>query len=786
MSLVRRVVIGIAIVALLGAALVLLMPRYRAPLDPAVSDGATDTRGPSAVEKNALPATSEELIAAALKAGDLTYEESLLERAYALYDDPRLAPAFRSPVINWEAGMPLFLEVARNEARLSPELLSALEPFRARPNDPNSIFNRPRQDAVKALAQPVNQQARWVSQPVPFTKLRVWIKGTRGDLVTYVAMARAIWTKLPAFFPLPSIPDVPADPDDIINPDEAIDIYVMDPGVVDPRGSDARLSMSTWGWARPTKPMNATTASGYVLLLAGRTTEATVNTLAHELAHVSQLGIDTSEAIEDALWLGEGTGAWVGYKVAKSLGHTPNESYDRLDPNAVLTSTHPRPLFEYLGITLHTIWAQYQSWLLYESGSIDLGDDIAKVAWRHAAAPGPQGIKALNAAMPFETYFPRFAVRNWHQDFKPGTFLYESRDPTFRSHLKPNPINTIPVLTRATLELDVAVPPLAATYYRFRFDASVRRVTFQTQTRDIRHAHVWAIRKLGEEWKEPVDWSRDDQHVFCRDDMDQDLSELVLVVSNSHITERLPAGPAPRLLAEEIGCDFVDGWATSRLRLKDETQDMTYVSSRVPLSFKPRSIQDQPGNVQFDLMPTSVTWTASGTKGDCRVEGRAIVNIPAYLDEPLDPTRTAWGYMNVVGVDGGDFHSIQIPAVNASATMKKTCPGDPPIVSVEPMGVGHLLNVLSQPNTHIGNAVMFRGTQNFDPARIQNNLPMSPDSALSGLLNSPARGFITPEIQQKLKEAQSAMDRIAAERGGRMVYTFEWELQPRSGTPQPK
>jgi hypothetical protein len=37
-----------------------------------------------------------------------------------------------------------------------------------------------------------------------------------------------------------------------------------------------------------------------------------------------------------------------------------------------------------------------------------------------------------------------------------------------------------------------------------------------------------------------------------------------------------------------------------------------------------------------------------------------------------------------------------------------------------------------------------------------------------------------------MKEAQEALDRIAAERGGRVVYTFEWELQPRSGTPRGK
>jgi hypothetical protein len=254
MSVSRRVVVGLVALVALASALVLLVLRFRTVVGPTANTSAASTREQDVVDGNALPATSEALIATALRAGDLTYEQSLLERAYALYDDPRLAPAFRSPVANWEAGLPLFLEVARNETKLSAELLAALEPFRARPNDPNSIFNRPREDVVKAQAQPGNQGAGWVSELVPYTNLRVWIKGTRADLVTYVAMARAVWTKLPAFFPRPSIPDLAGDPDATINVDGAIDIYVMPPGTLDPRGLTQRPGPGVWGMAMPTKP----------------------------------------------------------------------------------------------------------------------------------------------------------------------------------------------------------------------------------------------------------------------------------------------------------------------------------------------------------------------------------------------------------------------------------------------------------------------------------------------------------------------------------------------------
>ena len=41
----------------------------------------------------------------------------------------------------------------------------------------------------------------------------------------------------------------------------------------------------------------------------------------------------------------------------------------------------------------------------------------------------------------------------------------------------------------------------------------------------------------------------------------------------------------------------------------------------------------------------------------------------------------------------------------------------------------------------------------------------------------------TPEIQQKLKEAQAALERNAAQNSGKLVYTFDWDLRPMSGAP---
>jgi hypothetical protein len=296
---------------------------------------------------------------------------------------------------------------------------------------------------------------------------------------------------------------------------------------------------------------------------------------------------------------------------------------------------------------------------------------------------------------------------------------------------------------------------------------------------------VWALKKIDDTWKSPEDWTDDGERTLCRDVPDEAVTELILIVSNGHLDQPLPRQPKLRVIGEDVGCGYVDGSAKATLRLRGDGQDITYVSSRATLRFRPRTVQDQPGNVQYDLLPTSVTWTVSGRRGDCTVAGQAVVTIPAYVDQPFDPTRLAWGSLNIVGANDGDFHSLRVQAVDPSAMKTVTCPGAPPTVSREPFDSVWLLHVLSEKNSH-GSGAAYKGKQTFDFANPQANMPMSPGEALKILPDATGAGaFITPEMQRALKEAQEALDRIAAESGGKTVYTFEWELKPTAGAPPP-
>lgn len=144
---------------------------------------------------------------------------------------------------------------------------------------------------------------------------------------------------------------------------------------------------------------------------------------------------------------------------------------------------------------------------------------------------------------------------------------------------------------------------------------------------------------------------------------------------------------------------YIYGAASVTLHIHDDGHDIIYTSDEVPLTFIRRVDQNMPGNTQYLLIPnrfnippgpqeellgkTQVIWMAEGREFDCAVKGKVVVTLPLahggtmYLDPTDDPTQPAYGYLNVVGPDGGDFHSVIIKAFDPDARLIKTCPGNP-------------------------------------------------------------------------------------------------------------
>jgi hypothetical protein len=307
------------------------------PLQSPASSGATPAPSGAVRPTDSLPAlppTSEPLIAAALAAGKITYEQSLLYRALALYDSPGLPAEFRSPIPDGEATANLLAEIDRKEATLSADLLAKLAPYRARPSDPISIFNQP---AGASAGVPVagagiivaaDTATPWQSLPAVGGKARVWMKAASAADAADALKGHAddvarVWAAFPGIFTYPN-PDLPAVPNVAINPDSAIDIYFLNLGDIDPRRASCItdptkesciLTAGKSGFANRVAEITKNKSSGYAVIDAGRDHNVRLDSIAHELAHTAQFAYDRDESV----WLMESTATWVAYKVDQKL-----------------------------------------------------------------------------------------------------------------------------------------------------------------------------------------------------------------------------------------------------------------------------------------------------------------------------------------------------------------------------------------------------------------------------------------------------------------------------------
>jgi hypothetical protein len=532
-------------------------PSHTVPGSGGPASGGPAVSAPAASPTDALPVappTSEELIAAALASGAITTEQSLLYRSLALFDAPTLPPQFHSSVPDLEAAGSLLRDIDTQESKLSADTLKQLAPYRARPNDPISIYNSPpAQAGVNAVAL-ADIVPTWKSRPAAGGKALVWVKDSaaaEADLDKYAAMVSQVWGAYPDIFTYP-LPDKPKLPSAAINPDSAIDIYFINVGEIDPRRAacvanpsdpECVLAPKTYGYAVRVLPYPGHTSSASLVIDSGRTDDDLIDTIAHELAHASQFAYDTNESS----WLMESTATWVAFKVDKKLGKEPAYQYKWLPQ---LFNGFDQPL------TRLANGNAYASWLYFLFASMESGDGVVTDIWKAAAAEGEQGYKAVDQVFPFANHYADFAVRDWNAD--PVKPRYKAADGTFPPQYQPRIANAVKTLEGDKVaELDAHLPPLASAYFQYDFPDAVRDVTLDNTLAGDPAAHVWAIKKVGGEWQPPEDWTTLATKKLCRDIPTDDVSTLVLVVSNAGTTDDLTVPEPPTLTAGTKGCS---GW----------------------------------------------------------------------------------------------------------------------------------------------------------------------------------------------------------------------------------
>jgi hypothetical protein len=518
---------------------------------PQASGAALGSPPSSSGQHAAADPTSEDLIAAALAAGSITEEQSLLDRALALYDSPDLPAEFRSPVINLDAATDLFAEIDAKESTLSADLLAKLAPYRARPADPISIFNRPQAGSALTVVLAADTTPTWQSLPAAGGKARVWVKASPDAATQLQAFATAVttvWEAFPDIFTYPD-PDTAADPTPLVNPDQAIDFYFVDALDLDPRRpacekdpalSDCVFGYVNDGYTQGAPPRHSVSTSAYLVVDATSKGDELTDTLAHELAHAGQFAYDRYETS----WLKESTATWVAYRIMKKLGLYPNYEYGYLQQ--FFLGLH-QPL------TRLDNRNAYASWLYFQHAAMEEGPSIVTSIWESASAEGIQGQNAVDDVFAFDDHFVQFAVRNWNEH--PVERQYVTADAKFPDGLQPRIRNAQQTLAGGQSDhLNPTLPSLASAYFDYSFEHSARQVVFTNALVGVPGAHVWAIKNVNGTWQRPEDWTNEATETFCRDTASEDLTRLIVIVSNSSMTAALGSAARPQVDALTDGC----------------------------------------------------------------------------------------------------------------------------------------------------------------------------------------------------------------------------------------
>lgn len=583
------------------------------------------------VSRSAPSSSAQESIRAALEAGSINYETSLLYRAYALFGDARL------PAHLWGTGSDgedaeLFDEAVRPE--LSSTLKAQLRPFLVRPNHPDSIYN---QAAVSPRAQGVTTAAvcdaswTWISKRSTSANVRVWAQCTRaGDTETFaildtvIALVDAMWTPMVSFMGAP----LPDEGGEGFGGDTAIDIYVVAAGVTVHRDDkSAIISSEAVAVAATSEPYIGVSSSGFMLLGRARLAGSSFYTdLVHEFFHVLQYAHNQEVRVRCAsscrgpdlekFWFVEASATWAETQFARITSAQETHwrfTQDFQGSTAPLIASSPK---EHMYAAY--IWPFFVEQERGAAAIATIWDDLAKMNdgdWDKAN-------DAIERQVPFNTNFHTFALRNLNAELEEGEELvrrYSQLDQNF-----PEGPHTMPPM-RADARLSVlpdrnnpytfttGIPALTARYYHFTIEDDdpempLGQVVFDFSQLTQQGLDVDAVVRAGGEPWSVRHLTGQSSVRFCFDKPEEQLQELYLVVSNHsrqldhQINGQIRVSP----LKDPCSCEHVarvpawEGSVTSSYSVSGST-DIESVSTRqtAQLSGRLEEFSRGPGGVTY-------------------------------------------------------------------------------------------------------------------------------------------------------------------------------------------
>ena len=407
---------------------------------------------------NAYPAQS--MIGDALRLGLIDYGTSVLYRAYALYGDRQLPSEYTGTGSSGEdAG--LFYEASVLTGTIPSDILTQLQPYVVRPDDPNSIFHDQLPVTSTPTAQPFQSDSNDNSKGAPSTAVfcdshgwaalesaplhfKAWarcdpqyltpVPDTVRALTETLALADTIWGPMTSLMGTP----VPDEGGTSGGGDSAIDIYIVDP--LDAHAVDGRSLEMTKGRlaaAPSAPPYQGLTSSGYIVISRAdmsRTLEWR-DDLLHEFFHILQdahnnkimFHSDGSEPVSE-YWFTEASATWAMAYFDRTITNWPSHWAGREADVDVFWKffSFQMPPSENLPLNLSVPIADpndihmYQAfiWPFFMEQQTGRPAAIAN-AWRdmESATDWNAADDAVDAQLHFAENFRLFAIRNINSNF---------------------------------------------------------------------------------------------------------------------------------------------------------------------------------------------------------------------------------------------------------------------------------------------------------------------------------------------------------------------------------
>ena len=513
--------------------------------------------------------TAAELIEADRAAGRIDGATALQYRVFAIFGDPRLPDAYAAAPAGEDRAA---LHDAQDAIGTLPEAIAAeLRPYLVRPTDPTSVFHDIRGAATAALTggasgvslaayrepaaaarSSATAPAAVVCNPVSgwgyalgVANFKVWGEcGNPADdaeIQTVIDVVEKLWEAEAEYLDREPLPDGGRPtPDEWLNDqggDARIDIYLVNPCVTRAGRClrlPANILATTFGAPPNLLVGNVGVSSSYVIVPRG----ATANllkfqaTMAHELFHAFQnaMNLEGTRDGREWHWFVEASAVWAEWAfvpASATLTVAPYFSWFQ-DSEFPLSSN----------LSDNEYWSY--TWPLFmeeEAGYFSIAD-----AW-HAieGQSGPDALtRALDGVLSFRDTFHEFAIRTWNEELGIGAPMDPLLpEPPTGGRIQPTgpqrhaDVDLIPSPPGDLVhEVSEKIPGLDAAYSRFTIDPDVGQLILDfnglfppaAQDRDA----LVKIRNKGWEHRElevgPTTW--------CMDNPDDDVEELIVIVSN--------------------------------------------------------------------------------------------------------------------------------------------------------------------------------------------------------------------------------------------------------------